>query len=105
MLGHVDVSAGKDKFPIGIANCGDRGNHLLLEGLIGYVLVQLCNADVMLIRKQSETIQQLLAGDEDKIGCYRRAEKVASAGRGCPRVIERSRKGRARVKPLGILQV
>ena len=39
MLGHIDVSAGKHKFPIGIADCGDRGNHLLLEGLIGEAMV------------------------------------------------------------------
>src|ERR1019366_6818628 len=79
MLGHVDVSAGKHKFPIGVADCGDRGNHLLQEGLIGYVLVQLCNADEMLIRKQPETVQQLLVGDEDKVGLYKRIEKVVSA--------------------------
>jgi hypothetical protein len=103
-LRHVHVAARKDKFPIGVSDRGDRGNHLL-QRLIGYVLVHLGDEDVMLIGKQSETVQQLLVGGNTKLDCHEGAEKVAGAGGRSAHVIESRRKGSAGVKSLGIGEV
>ena len=56
----------------------------------------------MLVGKQSETVQQLLAGDENHIGLHEGTEEVAGLEEDPRTLFEGRRKRSAGVKSLGI---